>query len=84
MTLIEKLLAAAAKTAQIAPTHPEKKSQIALAESAATIRCAVATIRAAMEAEAERPGCGPKFKTVLGDESPMPGAEKPKTRRAGA
>ena len=42
------------------------------------------TIRAAMEAEAERPGCGPKFKTVLGDESPMPGAEKPKTRRAGA
>jgi hypothetical protein len=79
MNPLEKLLAAAAKTAQIAPTHPEKKSQIALAESAATIRCTVASIRAALESETSRPA---KFALFVGDESPLPDAKQPKSRRA--
>jgi hypothetical protein len=84
MTLIEKLLAAAAKTAQIAPTHPSKSAQIALTEAAATVRCVAASIRSAIAAEMEKPPAARRFGLLTGDESPMPNAEKPLSRRAGA
>jgi hypothetical protein len=81
MNPLDKLLAAAAKIAQAADSVPDVKARIALKESVASIRGTVATIRAAAEKAAEKPSRGPKFGTVLGDESPLPGAQKPLCRR---
>ncbi len=84
MTPLEKLAAAASKIAQVADCVPDVKARIALKEAAATVRCCVASIRSAFEAEAEKPSRGPKFGTIMGDESPLLGAHKPNARRAGA
>jgi len=79
VTLIEKLLAAAAKTAQIAHTHPNKSAQISLTEAAATVRCVAASLRNAVEAEAEKPPAARRFALLAGDESPLPSAKTSKS-----
>jgi hypothetical protein len=82
MTPFDKLLAAAAKLVQLADGSRDTGTKIAMKEIASSIRGATATIRNALEAE--KPNRPAKFALFQGDESPMPGAEKPKTRRAGA
>jgi len=75
VNLLEKLLAAAAKTAQIAHTHPDKKAKIALTEAAATVRCVAASLRNAAEAEMAKPPAARRFALLQGDESPPPAAK---------
>jgi len=76
---LEKLTAGAAKLVQIADNIRESKTQIALKEIASSIRGATATIRNAIEAEAEKPPAARRFALLQGDESPLPSGKLPKT-----
>jgi hypothetical protein len=84
MTPLDKLTAAGGKLRQIAESTRDPGTKVLLTEISATIRCNTAAIRNGLESEMAKPPAARRFGLLAGDESPMPAAQKPLSRRAGA
>jgi hypothetical protein len=84
MTPFEKLAAAANRLIQIGNHARNSETRIELAEIAATVRCASASILRAIEGEAQKSPRPAKFSGVVGDETELPPPRAARTRKVAA